>query len=143
MVYWDRKHEIAVKELDAISWSAKKAGGVLRHLRIWHEAGAVHGGHGGFLRGTAAPEERRMGAAAAPRAGEEKQENGYDRRTGYMKYKKVKARLMALSAAILVALSTNTGVRAASTERPSFSDVTQSQSYYADIESLAEKGWLS
>ena len=26
MVYWDRKHEIAVKELDAISWSAKKAG---------------------------------------------------------------------------------------------------------------------
>ena len=84
-----------------------------------------------------------MGAAATPRAGEEKQENGYDRRTGYMKYKKVKARLMALSAAILVALSTNTGVRAASTERPSFSDVTQSQSYYADIESLAEQGWLS
>lgn len=26
MVYWDRKHEIAVKELDAISWAAKKAG---------------------------------------------------------------------------------------------------------------------
>lgn len=50
-----------------------------------------------------------------------------------MKYKKVKARLMALSAAILVALSTNTGVRAASSERPSFSDVTQSQSYYADM----------
>ena len=60
-----------------------------------------------------------------------------------MKYKKVKARLMALSAAILVALSTNTGVRAASTERSSFSDVTQSQSYYADIESLAKQGWLS
>lgn len=26
MVYWDQKHEIAVKELDAISWAAKKAG---------------------------------------------------------------------------------------------------------------------
>lgn len=26
MVYWDRKHEIAVSELDAISWAAKKAG---------------------------------------------------------------------------------------------------------------------
>ena len=48
-----------------------------------------------------------------------------------------------LSAGILVALSTNTGVKAAATERPSFSDVTQSQSYYADIESLAEQGWLS
>ena len=57
--------------------------------------------------------------------------------------KEERARLLALSAAILVALSTNTGVRAASTERPSFSDVTQSQSYYADIESLAEQGWLS
>lgn len=26
MTYWNRKHEIAVKEIDAISWAAKKAG---------------------------------------------------------------------------------------------------------------------
>lgn len=57
--------------------------------------------------------------------------------------KEERARLIALSAVILVALSTNTGVRAASTERPCFSDVTQSQSYYADIERLAEQGWRS
>ena len=25
-MYWNRKHEIAVSELDAISWAAKKAG---------------------------------------------------------------------------------------------------------------------
>ena len=57
-----------------------------------------------------------------------------------MKCKKVKARLMALSAAILVALSTNTSVKAAVAERPNFSDVKESRSYYADICWAAERG---
>ena len=113
MGYWDRKHEIAVKELDAISWAAKKAGL----------------SYGTFVSGMK-PEQYReiMEAFCAELLRWKKEE---------------RARLMALSAAILVALSTNTGVKAAATARPSFSDVTQSQSYYADIESLAEQGWLS